>query len=149
MTRIEYFPGIEHEVRAHEESMLEKYKVILEKYREEIKELGCDLALHLFWYNSKSDKVYRERPELFVGYESAVSCEINKNGKIVCVNPEDISALSASWGVCSVTNRIGFFDLFHHKMYVIFVTEDSDATEDIDELLSLLKKYPEVENNWQ
>jgi len=149
MKRTDYYPGIEHEVRTHEESMLEKYKAISEKYTERFKQLGCEVELTLFWYNEKNHEVFRVRPELFVGYKSAVSCEINKNGKMVCVNPEDNSALSASWGVCSITNRIGFFNLFHPKMNVTFYTDTSDAAEDIDQLLALLKEYPEVDNNWQ
>jgi hypothetical protein len=140
----EYYHGIETEVVIHEESMFQKYGAIVEKYRDRFSNYGCGINMDLVWLDSKSNDVYKERPNLFNGYECVVHFSLEKNGEMVSVNPSDNAALSASWAVCSVSNRIKLWDLFKRKIYVVLYSDTTDADEDLEQFITLLNEFETI-----
>ena len=138
MRRMVYTNTINNEIISHENKMLALYLEKIKKYLPFFEKRGYSLKAGLMWKYFSSDAVMFQRESFRNGYECYVYCEVQENGKEVCLGGIDGEAdyypLSAAWMVSSIFRR--FF-----KINVELYSNTDDADTDLNHFLLQLK-YP-------
>ena len=115
--------------------MLKKYSEILETFRKQLERYDCSLEIGMRWTNFLKNEYSVNRLPFKNGYECYIYCEVQKDGKEVCIKSNDGEVdyypLSASWIISSITRQ--FF-----KIKVSLCLATDDINEDINMLFQLL-----------
>lgn len=94
----------------------------------------CFLEVRLFWIDFSTGKCSDRRLPFNLGYTCYVCCEVQKDGKEVCVKSVDGEAdyysLSAAWMVSSIEKFL--------KTKVSLYSNTDEIEKDMKELLRLL-----------
>lgn len=120
---------------SHENIMLETYSKIISRYSSWFEQYDCSLEVRLFGIDFSNEKRSNRRLPFHIGYACYVCCEVQRDGKEVCVKSIDGEAdyysLSATWMVSSIERN--FF-----RTKVSLYSDSDDIENDMEDLFRLL-----------
>ncbi len=133
---MKYTKKIDDLIISHENNMLALYIERAKKYMPLFEKSGYSLKVGLMWKCFPEETVVFQRETFKNGYQCYVYCEVQKDGKEVCVEcvdgEVDYYSLSASWMISSIFRS--FF-----KLNVELYENTDDADMDLNDFLAQLK----------